>query len=738
MDEIRTTELVIKEIKELVSSKGYIYALCMILVEDFHVIAEKMHNTNYEARLNTSEVSLLLGFLIQNKIDFSQPDTIQDLIGLKQMTYDLLEDLHKSLMIPFFEKMKKNLEHGNKGSDYRKEMKNFFGTGDMLMEPIFYSGSGVYDFQFLDFLERKYKYDKKWLIENKGFDIPKTKSIALKIKGILQKNSKKVQLLFIKEEMSQIIESLEKRHPGEDWEKQLNNFLPFVELYQYVELFFEKSFEEIDLATCEINESNWNSFYQGLLDLFIIKKSDFKKNSGINSFLNNFSISFQKGFNSQFKGIGNFNQINARPIIKLDDNRYFIPLSYLLFEAIYESPFYWMLDDESYKDQLAQNRGNTGEEIAYDFLSQVFGEDKTFKSVRISTKKGQDDTDIDTICFLGSKALCVQVKSKKLTEISRTGNDEQLQKDFHAAVQDAYNQGLISRNKILSGDSRFLTKDGTRITISEDIDDVFIMGITTENYPSLTHQSHIMLDKNDNDPYPIFSTIFDLELLTHYLNDPYDFMYYIRQRTSLMNYFKAENEAIFLGYHLDRKLWKIPNSDGMLIESDFGQLIDRNYYPYKLGLEVSDEGDAIINKWKNEGFDDLCNQIKTINQPQITDIIFYLLDWSGDTRKNLVDYIIKTKQKTKTDGKSHNFSIPPDDNYITRVGITFISSNSGDPQKLEENLSTLCQVRKYKSRGDVWIGLGGLKNSDRLFDTILFAEDKWVYDQEMEKLANIM
>jgi hypothetical protein len=36
-DTIKTTESVLNDIKELVSSKGYIYVLCMILFEDFHL-----------------------------------------------------------------------------------------------------------------------------------------------------------------------------------------------------------------------------------------------------------------------------------------------------------------------------------------------------------------------------------------------------------------------------------------------------------------------------------------------------------------------------------------------------------------------------------------------------------------------------------------------------------------------------------------------------------------------------
>ena len=736
---MRKKELVIRDIKNLVNTKGYIYALCMILFEDFHINPEKLQELDHRKRVSTKEASLLLGFLIQSKIDFLLPDSPHDLIQLKQKTYELLEDLHNSFMIPFFEKLKKGFNKEHKIENLRKEQKEFFGKGDMLTEPIFYSGTGVYDFQYLDFLEKKYKYDKQWILEKKNFHIKKTKKIVTQVKHILQEKSKKIRLYDLKDKLPQIIEENKKKNPDEDWEKHVKDILPVMELHQYVELFFAHTIEEKVLSMAEIREEGWKSFYKGLIELFIIRKADFDTHTEIDSFLNNFSVSFENNLNSQFQCIGNFNFINAKPIIQLDEERYFVPITFLLFEAVYESPFYWMwLEDNSYRDELAKHRGMTGEEIAYDFLSKVFGNNKTFKSVKITSKKGQDDTDIDVLCILGSKALCVQIKSKKLTELSRIGNDEQLQKDFQGAVQDAYNQGLVSRQKILDRNAQFFDESGNKLQLSEEIDEVYILGITIENYPSLTHQAHIMLDKKEDEPFPIFLTIFDLELVSHYLNDPYDFMYYIRQRTALMDYFKADEEIVLLGYHLEQKLWKNPKCDMFVIDTDFGQLIDRNYYPLKAGLEVSDDGDAIKKRWRDEKFDQLCNELKNLNEAKITDILFYLFDWSGDARKSLVDFIVSTKQKSLDDNKIHNFSMPPDNSYSPRVGVTYFSLNSDDMEELRKRLLTLCQARKYKSKGDVWIGFGSLASSSNMIDVVAFNDQNWEYDAGLEKVSKVL
>lgn len=734
--DLRKPEIIISEIKELINKKGYIYALCMILFEDFHIAVEELHKTDYSKRISTKEASFLLGFLIKNKINFSIPDSPQSLIHLKEKTYELMEELHHSFMIPFMEKLHKSLEEGQKSGDRRKEQKEFFGKGNMLTEPIFYSGTGVYDFQYLEFLDRKYKYDINWLKENKDFEIDQAKEIVSQIKKVLQEKSQKVRLFHLKETLPQKIDELKKNYPNDDLEKHIKELQPIMELYQYLDLFFEYVNEE-ELNNFNLREAGLKSFYKGLIELFTIRKSDLENIDGVDSFFANFSISLQEDINSQFQGVGNFNIINARPIINLDNERYFIPITFLLYEAVYENPFYWMwLEDKPYRDQLSDHRGKVGEEITYSFLEKIFGKNRTFKSLKVTTKKGQDDTDIDVLCILGSKALCVQVKSKKLTELSRTGNDDQLHKDFKAAVQDAFDQGLISREKILNGNSKFYDGGGNEIKLSEEIDEVYLMCITTENYPSLTHQSHIMLDKLEEEPFPIVLTIFDLELVSYYLNDPFDFLYYIKQRTSLMDYFNADEEIVFLGYHLDQKLWKIPNTDFVSIESDFGQIIDRNYYPIKAGLEISDDGDAIKNKWQNEHFTLLCNELKNIDSPKITDIVFQLYDLSGKARETLVNFIISTKQKTINDGKLHNFSMPPDDSFTKRSGITYLSFDSDNEENLKKRLLSICQLRKYHCKADAWIGFGSYKNSLNMIDVVLFNDQKWGYDSALEKLAN--
>jgi len=177
---IEEIEKVILKIKELINTRGYIYALCIILFEDFNIDPETTHEVNYIERFNVKEASFLLGLLIQNKISLSPPESPQVLMQLKQKTYNLMKKLHESFMILFNDKLEKSVGEEYKKENFRKAQKEFFGQGSMMVEPIFYSGTGAFDVQYLEFLEKKYKYDENWLYNVKNFEFSEIKNILQK------------------------------------------------------------------------------------------------------------------------------------------------------------------------------------------------------------------------------------------------------------------------------------------------------------------------------------------------------------------------------------------------------------------------------------------------------------------------------------------------------------------------------------------------------------------------------
>lgn len=733
---VRDQSQIIDDIRNLVRENGFIYTLCMILFEDNHIIVEELNSVNYHDRLNKNEISLLLGYLIQNEIDLSPPEDPWFLLELKAKTYKLFEELHSALNNPLFDKMRVVITSKTSQSEY-PSIKELYSGDKTFIEPIFYANDGVYDFQFLNYLKVKYKFDEEWLKEKRNFDFDKTIAIVQKIRDIANKRCEKTNFFSLKEKVSELKKLAKKSFNGtkSDFETEYEENKGIAEFLQFSSLFLDSTKEDIKLTLEHINEQGWELFYKNIIELFVIRKSDFDARLNFDAFLNNFSQKPSKNTNKKFNNVGDFNEFTACPLIKLDDERYFFPITYSISEAVYECPYYWMTNDKNYLDLLGKHRGITGEEISYDILSNVFGKSNTFRSIKIETRKGFVDTDIDVLCILGSKAICVQVKSKKLTQTTKQGSYKTLLEDFKGAVQDAYNQGLICREKIIENKAKFYDSNGNDFILPLGIDEVYIMGVTSENFPALTHQSHILLEKNATDPNALFMSFFDLEIVGHYLNNPYDFLYYIKQRITFSEKIIAENELLFLSYHLQKKLTLDNARSFLAIDSSLGGDIDRDYYPLKMCLKVSDKNNRIKQRWRSLEFEELCNCITKIDTPFVTDVIFSLYDWDSKTREEIVKHITYCKQETKKDGKQHDRTLVSDLYAGSRSGLTFHSFGFDNVGFQKDLWINHCRVRKYHSKADSWIGLASIPESKQMIDLVVYNNQPWEYDKVEEQLT---
>lgn len=510
---------VVEQIEALAKEPGFIYTLTFVLMRDLFMQPDEIADINPREHLNIQELTFLSGLLVKHPIDFTIPSEGESSRRFDRI-YQLFEELHGEYNKRFLERIADTVGSTQSAETHRQNYRRIFGAGINVAEAIFYSASGAYDFQYAEFAVNKYRNDAAWIGTHIGVDIETMARIARELK---------------------------------------------------------------DLHECKFNNlagiplGGFPHFCKEGLSIFCFDENDLQQFEpcAVEAFLRAFSITPGEA-NAKLELPGQFNELHSKPLIRLPDGRYFRPVGFNVVEAIYESPFYWMNTDRSYRATALLNRGKYAESATAQLLRNVFGDKNVYRDVEVRAKKGKTVTDIDVLAVVGNKAVIAQVKSKRLTELSKLGDDKTLASDFELAVQEAYDQALLCRKAILTGENKLFV-NGAELRLKQAIDDAYVLCVTVDHYPAVTHQVDVYLRKDLPDPYPIALSIFDLDVIAFYLPDPFEFAYYLRQRTTLSGYFKADSEMVLLGRHLKQKLFKSGNAHMEILDGSFAQLIDANF-----------------------------------------------------------------------------------------------------------------------------------------------------------------
>ena len=678
--EVRSESVIVAELESLSQEKGYIYSFCRMVDEYLWMKPSDSEIPDWHSQLNLRELTFLLGLMVKYQLTVTNPPTKRESDLHINKTNELFHELHQTHAFPKTEAVNAaqvNLE------DWKSALENTYTdwikSGKGIVEPVFYGEEGAFDFQFLKMAVWRYRCDNQWIKSKIGIDVDTLTDIAGKIKQLT--------------------------------EYRLNDVTKPLD--------FRKS--------C----------YR-LFSFFLIKPDDVPGaiRKEVEVFLETFSVEPGDGVNQSLDTIGEYNTVDSHPVIKISKDLYFIPIYYNLAKSIYENPFYWILKDCAYKQTGLQNRGDVTEEIVFELLQRVFGVDNVFRRIKI--KRGNKDiTDIDVLAVCGSKAVIVQVKSKKLTVLSRRGGGRSIEKDFKQAVQDAYTQALLSRNYLLETDETLTVNVERLMQVKENIDDAYIICGTGDHYPAVNIQTKSYLKKKATDPYPVVLSVFDLDTISFYLREPYDFIYYVRQRTIHASHFEADSEMSFLGFHLNQKLLPSDGYDITIIPQYYAHLIDISFPILRGEHPSSDTAYKVFQNWKNKDFDLLVNEIKarSIGNPQLTDLIFFLFDLPGSVADKILALFDKIKQATRHDLQPHDATIPIDH---AKKGVTLFcypSTQELSETMIQEQFRGFAITQKYKSKANEWLALASSAQSPNLFDCLWYSNEEWYYDENVERLS---
>ena len=688
----RSRTEILTDIHKLIDTRGYIMVLAEILSRDFFVDTRNVASVNWWNRLHNNEAGFLLGLMLKHKEwDFSVPDKRTIERGILR-TRRLLDELHQSLS--HIDKMNnimmqsiKKYGSPDKAPEEVKErdFEEIFGSKEAIIESTFYSDSGYYDIQCHELVSRLYAYDTDWLTDNVGLGFAA---------------------------MHMIYEAINDLTNAMHYARSDKNFQKLV-----VSGGQDVSMRAIDEFAFPLN--------------LIVKAAQGQDKSisqdDVKKFLKLFSCRPGEQL-EDFTEPGDENIYSYKPIIEIQDDVYFLPNKMLLASAIYKSPLYWMRQDAKYINEANKHIGNVTEDITGEYFTDIFGAENVYKDIDVYVGRNRV-TDIDVMGVLGNTLVIAQNKSKKMTQAALSGDVDKIRNDFDKAVIEPYKQGIKVRDVLLGGmDYSLKDRSGKKIILPQGIENAYILCISNEPYPAVLDQMRVFLKDVDQLP-PMQISLFDLDLMAMYLSDPYDFVFYIKQRLENHDMIIASNEIIPLAYHLMQGLFMPENANMFIPDPSYGQYIDADYYHKKMGTPKPKDEDRLISEWHNEWYESLVGLIKSTDNPSKVDMIFFLKSIAPTVIDKLSEQVELLIEKAK-DGKFHNLSMP-----ITTSqgnpwgGITY--SVGGSFHDATRRLPVLCEMNKYRSKSDAWLGVAAMQNG-RVGFTV-FSNEPFTKSQGMDE-----
>jgi hypothetical protein len=571
--------------------------------------------------------------------DLPPPKTMRSYLD---RTDAVMDELHRAMMASAF------LE-GKDWAALHAEGKSPFDGAAAMREPIFYGGDSAYDFQYEELTPLKYQADDPWLLNNRGFVIADAMAVARAIQGGCM-----AKAALLREEM--------RANPPDEWT---------------------------------------------LLPMFTFRSEDILAESGlpeatVEAVLSAFRYEPHER-NDSFTGVSEFNETNARPILHLGDGSYVLFQYYQLQESLYESPFFWMMTDDTYRPIATANRGNFTESYASKRLGAAFGEARVLRNIDIYRGKNRY-AEADALVIFGDHSIIVQAKSKRLTLEARKGNDQVLRDDFKKAVENAYEQALLCADALQKPtDFTFRNPEGAEVRISRPIRTIFPVCVLADHYPALSFQGRQFLKVQATEELrqPLITDVFTLDVFAEFLRTPIQFLNYLDLRAQVHDRLIVTSELVPFSYHLKNNLWLDPQYDMVNLGEDFTAHVDVAMSVRRRGVSGSPEVEGVLTRYRGTSIGRVLDQIEKANIPELTGLGLWLLQLSGDAGDGLSHALDAQAGAALRQQVMKDLSFPCDGDSS---GVTIHLSELTD-QVARQKLSQHCKLKKYELKARRWYGL---------------------------------
>lgn len=280
------------------------------------------------------------------------------------------------------------------------------------------------------------------------------------------------------------------------------------------------------------------------------------------------------------------NVINQKPIIKMENQSYFITRHELdrnlddMLVSLLEKQCKQNSPDISNKFYML--RSKYLEDSVYTCFNKIFP-GQLFRNAHFIFKNKKFETDLLIKC--DDKILVVESKSSDVHWPAIQRSLRRLKNNLGKLSQDGMTQGINTRNYIKSQDTAIFWKDKAQSNVLVEIDstkikECFIIVVTLAQLGSIATTPDCLktIGFFANNEYPWLVNLYDLDVITEWLNTPQDFTDYLEKRMyAQQQNIEAPSELILLGYYIREGNLPSDSTDATILDSNLMRIFD-DYY----------------------------------------------------------------------------------------------------------------------------------------------------------------
>lgn len=470
----------------------------------------------------------------------------------------------------------------------------------------------------------------------------------------------------------------------------------------------------------------------------------------IKAFLEAMSIDFGS-VDKRYRFPSPTHPLQIKPFIRLANERFLCPVPQNVTWAIkplVES----LLNPESADckdpgrkawDVYARRRSDYTETTALHYLTSMLKRAKPYQNLKYRTvraDKSIEEDELDGLILFDDWCILAEVKSGTLAADARRGAPKGMVEELESKIGQAHYQLHRAKAFVLSSSTpEFVLADGTTVTIDRSTyKRIVTIVVTLEELDvfiaSLYKLKQMGLLPGDQLPWAV--SLLDLRVISEILDFPSQFIHYLEKRNRIneLRIATTHDELDWFCRYLHAGLYfeDVENEDDRPTIQFLSHTTDLDsYYMHIHGERQSVTAKPSMKLPPNMKF--LIDELEAAHPVGYTAIVSFLLDLSGEARKELHEGIASISGLTRLDGKIHSWMT---EFRCASTGLAVFSCQPNDLTKMAERLKMYSILKKYQRRLNQFIAFGLTCSPKMKVECILMKDQPWSFDAKTEECVN--